>query len=237
MKTLVDLTDLFPMKFDVERMQAELSALESLKWIDHYDRKISNGWASLLLSSRDGTTDQRASMKPGTYGRFQRTPLVDRLPYFRAILDAFQCPIGRVRISKMLPHTFIGAHRDIGREAAGLAFGQVRLHLPIVTNDQVRFVVGGKVFRLFAGRLYYLDFTKLHSVYNDGDGDRIHLILELRVNDFLRRMFPDPTPRERLELLTARYTMPLIWPILKVHFGVKQLFARVPPPVEVCAKS
>jgi hypothetical protein len=164
MKTLIDLTDRFPLRFDVERMREELRTLESLKWIDHYDRKIANGWTSLVLSSRDGTMDKPASQRPGKFGRFQRTPLVDKLPYFRAILDAFPCPFARIRISRTLPHSFIGAHRDIGREAASLAFGQARLHLPIVTNDQVRFVPGGEVFRLLAGRLYYLDFTKLHSV-------------------------------------------------------------------------
>jgi hypothetical protein len=75
-----------------------------------------------------------------------------------------------------------------------------------------------------------------HSVYNDGDEDRIHLILDLKVNDFLRRVFPEPTPRERMEMLAARCTMPLLWPFFKIHFSLKQMFARVPPPVEAVAK-
>jgi hypothetical protein len=225
------------MKFDVGRLQEELRSLEGTAWIDHYDRKISNGWTTILLRSRDGTMDGPDSMRPGKFERFRYTPILERLPYFREVLDAFKCPMARARISKMLPHTFIGAHRDIGREAASLAFNQVRLHLPIVTNDKVRFVVGGEEFRLLPGRLYYLDFTKLHSVYNDGDADRVHLIVELQVNDFLRQLFPEPTARERLAMWTACWTMPVVWPFFRVHFGVKQLLARVPQPVEAGAKT
>ena len=125
----------------------------------------------------------------------------------------------------------------VGLGSASLAFGQVRLHLPIVTNDQVRLVVGGEVFRLLTGRLYYLDFTKLHSVYNDGEEERIHLILDLKVNDFLRRVFPEPTPHERLEMLAARCTMPLIWPFFRIHFSLKRLFARAPLPATERAES
>jgi hypothetical protein len=216
------------MDFDVERMKWELQALESPTWIDHYDRKISNGWTTILLNSRDGTMSTPDSMRPGRYGQFKRTPILEVLPSFREVLDAFQCPMGRVRISKLLPHSFIGAHRDIGREAAGIAFNQVRLHLPITTNEKVTFQVGSQTFRLRAGRLYYLNFTKLHSVRNDGDEARIHLILELKVNDWLRRLFPALTRAEQVERFLLRWTMPLVWPFLQAKFCLKQYLAKVP---------
>jgi hypothetical protein len=227
-KTVLDLTDRFPMRFDVERLRDELRALETVTWLDHYDKKISDGWTAIPLVSRDGSMNAADAQRVGRLGRYQRTPITERLPYYRTVLDAFQCPQGRVRISRLLPRAVIRPHRDICREAANIAFGQVRLHLPIVTNDRVVFRVGGEELRLLPGRLYYIDFTKLHSVRNDGTEPRIHLILDLQVNDFLRRVFPQPSRGERVERLILRHTLPLVWPFFRIHFALKQLFLTAP---------
>ena len=109
MQAMIDLTDHFPMRFNVDRMRQELDDLENSPWVEHYDRKISNGWTTLLLSSRDGTMDRPDSMRPSWKSQFKRTSLLDHLPYFNEILDAFQCPTLRVRVSKLLPHSFSGS--------------------------------------------------------------------------------------------------------------------------------
>lgn len=228
MKTMIDLTDRFPMPFDVERMKEELRSLEAENWLAHYDKKISNGWNAIPLVSRDGSMGGADAQRVGRFGRYRRTPIVEHLPYFRSILDAFPCPQGRVRISKLLPGAIIRPHRDICREAASIAFDQVRLHLPIVTNDRAILKVGRDELNLRPGRLYYVDFTRLHSVTNGGAEPRIHLILDLRVNDFLARLFPEPTPGERVERFLVRNTLPLIWPLFRVHFALKQWFQAAP---------
>src|SRR5262245_33004430 len=105
MKTMLDLTDRFPMRFDVERMKEELGLLEGASWLAHYDTKISNGWTAIPLVSQHGSLAGPDSQRAGPYVRYRRTPVVEGLPYFRAILDAFDCPQGRVRISKLLPHS------------------------------------------------------------------------------------------------------------------------------------
>jgi hypothetical protein len=229
MKTLLDLTDRFPMRFDVEQLKEEVRSLESTAWLSHYDGSISNGWTAIPLVSRDGAMDDPNAQRVGRFGLYRRTPIVKSLPYFRAVLDAFECPQGRVRISRLQPGAVIRAHRDIGREAASVAFGQVRLHLPIVTNDGVTFLVGGERLRLLPGRLYYVDFTRLHSVRNDGRTARIHLILDLQMNDFLRRVFPEPSRREQVEWFLVRHTLPLVWPFFWVHFVLKQYFEAALP--------
>jgi hypothetical protein len=226
---MLDLTDRFPMRFDVERLKEEVRSLETATWLNHYDKSISNGWTAIPLVSRDGTMDDSNAQRVGRFGRYRRTPIIQSLPYFRAVLDAFECPQGRVRISRLQPGAVIRAHRDIGHEAASIAFGQVRLHLPIVTNDGVAFLVGGERLRLLPGRLYYVDFTRLHSVRNDGRTARIHLILDLQMNDFLRRMFPDPSRREQVERFLVRHTLPLVWPFFRVHFALKQYFQAALP--------
>ena len=64
-----------------------------------------------------------------------------------------------------------------------------------------------------AGRLYYVDFAKTHSVRNDGDATRVHLFLELRMNDWLRNIFPEFTLIERLDMASQRIYMPAFWKV------------------------
>jgi hypothetical protein len=92
-----------------------------------------------------------------------------------------------------------------------LAFGQVRLHVPIITNDRVIFRVGGEEIRMLPGQVYYANFAKRHSVRNDGGEARLHLVMDLQVNDWLAQYFPPLTLRERFENSFARATWPTYW--------------------------
>jgi len=53
-----------------------------------------------------------------------------------------------------------------------------RVHLPIVTNDDVEFTVGGETMNLPEGALFEINNRRMHSVDNKGGADRIHLILD-----------------------------------------------------------
>ena len=53
-----------------------------------------------------------------------------------------------------------------------------RVHLPIVTNDEVWFSVGSETINLREGQLYEINNRRLHSVENKGSDDRVHLILD-----------------------------------------------------------
>jgi quercetin dioxygenase-like cupin family protein len=53
-----------------------------------------------------------------------------------------------------------------------------RVHLPIVTNNEVWFTVGGETINMREGELYEINNRRMHSVRNEGSADRIHLILD-----------------------------------------------------------
>ena len=53
-----------------------------------------------------------------------------------------------------------------------------RVHLPIVTNDQVLFTVGNETRNLREGQLVEINNRRFHSVQNNGPEDRVHLILD-----------------------------------------------------------
>jgi hypothetical protein len=218
MKTWLDLTDACPFKFDVEKMRADVATLEKEGWLTHYDPTLSRKWRAILLVSKHGDTTGPESQRPSwDFTEFKRTPYVEKLPYFKYILDSFVCPQGRVRILKLAPGAGIDMHRDINAEVGCLAFNQVRLHVPIHTNDKVTFFVGGEKIKMQPGRFYYVNFSKKHYVRNDGDTDRLHLVMDLKVNDWLRKFFPKTTLWEKFEYLVARATWPTYWKILRVY--------------------
>jgi hypothetical protein len=222
-----DLTDRFPMKIDLERLRAELATLEGGQWLSHYDKALADGWTTIPLATHDGSADNEESQRIGEFGKYRTTKYVDQLPYFKTVLDAFGCPFGRVRIMKLMPGSIIREHRDTFDEVSDYAFNQVRLHIPIVTNDKVVFNVDGKPIKMEAGRLYYVNFSKKHYVRNDGTEARTHLVLDLKVNDSLRKIFPPVTPVQRIEMAWARTMLPiLLWTPMRLKREWGQAFWR-----------
>jgi hypothetical protein len=58
-----------------------------------------------------------------------------------------------------------------------------RIHIPIVTNEKCFFTVGDEIKNLQVGEIWGINNGfKLHSVSNDGDEDRIHLIVDWKPN-------------------------------------------------------
>lgn len=53
-----------------------------------------------------------------------------------------------------------------------------RVHVPLETHPDVRFIVEGEAVKLEVGQAYELDNMRLHSVYNASPYRRIHLIVD-----------------------------------------------------------
>lgn len=88
----------------------------------------------------------------------------------------------------------LSRHADITDRAAGPELGQVaRLHIPIFTNDKVRFLSwderGEKIeHHLPEGSLWYLDTRKPHSVLNEGNSVRVHLVVDVVCNETTKQL-------------------------------------------------
>jgi len=73
----------------------------------------------------------------------------------------------------------VNIHRDMGGELT-TPVKNPRIHLPIITNDSVIFDIDGERKVMKAGELWEINNLELHSVYNNGKEDRIHLILDYK---------------------------------------------------------
>lgn len=80
----------------------------------------------------------------------------------------------RVQLAELPPGAVITPHRDIG--ILSLIH---RMHVPLVTHEQVSFIINGQRFFLAEGNLYDLNNAVVHSVENKSDVMRVHLMIDM----------------------------------------------------------
>jgi len=80
----------------------------------------------------------------------------------------------RIMLAKLPAHGEISKHID---RAPAAQFPH-KIHVPLFTNPQCHFHVGGHSFHMETGKAYEVNNNDLHWVTNEGDTDRIHLIFE-----------------------------------------------------------
>jgi len=66
-----------------------------------------------------------------------------------------------------------------------------RLHVPLVTHDDVEFVIGGGAFHLAPDRLYDLNNVVTHAVYNRSNVMRVHLLVDMMPHTIGRARYFD----------------------------------------------
>lgn len=175
----------FDLTYDAFLLAQELEKALNDNWISHYNTKDYHGeWKSISLRSASGSsTDIYAN-----YGSepFKDTPLLAELPYVKSILADWKCEKEAVRFLALYPGSEIKPHKDLG---CSYQDGNFRLHIPILTSDQVSFVVDQQNYQLDPGTCWYMDFSKIHYVKNDGDTVRVHLVVDCLRNKWTDELF------------------------------------------------
>lgn len=174
--------------FDPKLLARDLASLSSATWVSHYVRQNYEGdWSVLPLRAPAGETHPiRMINAHPTCHEFVDTPLLDASPYLREVIDTFRAPLRTVRLMRLAAGSMIKEHEDMD-----LSFeeGTVRLHIPVVTNDGVEFMLNRTRVMLEAGSCWYLRLRDPHSVANRGTEDRVHLVIDADVNDWIGAIF------------------------------------------------
>lgn len=176
-----------PLQFDPQRLLEDLARIGADEWTPHFNtNQYEGGWSGVALRSVKGA---RLSLypDPAAEGQFAPTEVLERCPYFQEVLAAFACPLESVRLLRLQPGSVIREHRDY---KLGLADGVLRVHVPVLTNPEVEFMLQGRRIEMRPGEAWYLDFNLPHSVANRGQTDRIHLVLDGIVDDWVATVFP-----------------------------------------------
>jgi quercetin dioxygenase-like cupin family protein len=170
-----------PIVAAVEPLLADLASIPAGAWVPHFNTQQYDGdWSGVPLRIAEGSP--LALYPDPTSDRYTDTELLERCPAVRSVLAQLECPLQTVRLLRLGPGAEIREHRD---HRLGYADGEVRLHLPITSGPDVTFWVDGEVVPLAEGELWYLDLSRMHRVVNAGDSDRVHLVVDCVVDDWL----------------------------------------------------
>jgi hypothetical protein len=177
-----------PLSFDPALLARDLERHVGGAWTRHFVKQNYDGdWSVIPLRAPAGETHPtRMIYSDPTARSFVDTRFLDGCDYFRHVLDQFRCTLRAARLMRLGAGSLIKEHTDLD-----LSFedGTVRVHVPVVTNDQVDFRLNGVRVVLCGGSAWYLRLSDPHSVANRGTADRVHMVIDAEVNPWVEALF------------------------------------------------
>jgi quercetin dioxygenase-like cupin family protein len=186
----------FPKEFDVIRLKSDLQKIIKSNWVDHYNQNDYVGkWTSIALMSSDGKSDNIYAFDANST-EIKNTEILESCLYFKEILDEFQFKKTAVRLLSLAAGAEIKPHSD---HCLGYEDGYFRLHIPIITNSEVEFILDNQRLQMNEGECWYINANFTHAVANRGTEDRIHLVIDGIRNDWSDELFFKEATKNQFE--------------------------------------
>jgi quercetin dioxygenase-like cupin family protein len=169
-----------PLPFDAKLIQKELLNVEG-NWQPHFNTSFYEGaWDVISLRSPGG--DGKVII-PDLNGKVEYldTLHMQHFPSVLKILSGLHCPIMAVRFLNLKAGAVIKEHSD---KLLSFEKGEARLHFPVFTNPDVEFYIESGRVIMQEGQCWYINANLRHKVSNNGSTDRVHLLVDCRVNDW-----------------------------------------------------
>lgn len=173
-----------PLRFDAAKICGDVEKLDAIEWVHHYVKQNYLGTWSVIPLRAPATASHPVMMiyADPTSDSYVDTSFLDHVPSIRDALAIFQCQLRSVRLMKLTAGSMIKEHSDMQLSAED---GCARLHIPIRTNADVNFMLNGSRVVMEEGECWYLRLSDPHSVVNGGTSDRIHLVVDAVIDDWL----------------------------------------------------
>ena len=176
-----------PFSVNSNKLLSDLDICLNRPWKEHYNQQdFSGNWQVISLRSQTGSSED--VMAHNSNISFNDTPLLKECLYFKCLLSAMHFEKESVRLLRLAPGSIVKEHRDQG---LAYKFDCFRLHIPIVTDACVEFMVGGTPIEMKQGECWYVDFDLPHSVYNKSDKDRVHMVIDGKRNAWTDELFAE----------------------------------------------
>lgn len=186
-------------------------------WADHYSTyNVGKTWTAVAVRGFGGLTDfiEKPREMPRAWKQenpdklewqLADTPLRAQLPELEPLIALVPGVKHRIRLMRLAAKTgLLERHADIVDPDCGTEAGQtLRIHLPLQTNKAVAFESWGQRGEHFfahmaEGEAWYLDTRKPHRARNQGDSDRVHLVMDVESCPELVAMLSDNPPEATL---------------------------------------
>lgn len=169
----------------IKSIQKEIEMLQSNYWELHINRHDYEGkWEVLSLRSPGGGLNTLAEALNNE--TFADTALLDHCPSIRSLLNSLQCEKMAARLLNLQAGAVIKEHTD---KELYFEKGEARLHFPVITNPFVEFYLDNERLSMQEGECWYINANLPHRLANKGSSNRIHLVVDCIVNDWLNGVF------------------------------------------------
>ncbi|MEO8412066.1 MAG: aspartyl/asparaginyl beta-hydroxylase domain-containing protein [Ginsengibacter sp.] len=179
-------------RFDVTQMQQEVCSLAPGLWTPHYNAKHYEGnWTTLPLRSINGNIENGIAVQGSSLQKnmsYKNTILLEKCRYLTSLINSFSCEKMSVRLMNLNAGAIIKEHTD---HDMNFEKGEARFHIPIFTNPDVAFFIEDEKIPLVEGECWYLNLSLKHRVNNFGDTNRIHLVIDCTVNDWIKNLLEE----------------------------------------------
>ncbi|HXK21104.1 MAG TPA: aspartyl/asparaginyl beta-hydroxylase domain-containing protein [Myxococcota bacterium] len=176
------------LRFDADALAADVARIGPEEWIPHFNvHHHDGGWSGVALRAPGGDAT-KIYPDPDAPLAYAATSVLARCPAAQVALAALRCPVGSARFLRLAPGSRIREHRDYD---LAFADGEIRLHIPVTTDPEVEFVLAGERIDLRAGECWYLDVNQRHRVENRSERERVHLVVDCAVDEWLAAQLPD----------------------------------------------
>lgn len=114
-------------------------------------------------------------VSPTTLPKFEEFSSVLQ-PFIDLISERFEHKgwVARCMLAKLRAGGRIELHEDLGMSLRHSR----RVHVPVITNANVRLTVGDESLHMQAGEIWEINNTRRHGAENPGPGYRVHLIID-----------------------------------------------------------
>jgi Aspartyl/Asparaginyl beta-hydroxylase len=171
-----------PLEFDPAPLQADVAALPAEDWVPHFNTSYYEGdWSGVALRAIGGAA-RVLYPDPSPTDPWEDTEILGYCPALAAAVAAFECEKLSVRLLRLGPGASVREHTD---HNLGYEDGEVRFHVPVLTNAGAVFELEGRPIEMLPGESWYVDFNLRHRVANGGAEPRVHLVLDCVVNDWV----------------------------------------------------
>ena len=186
----------FPLYFDTNLLKNDINKVLSTNWIKHYNTNDYEGdWSSIALMSQGGKSENIYAL-PSNNDEVTFTEILDACQYFKEVINQFKFQKTSVRLLRLSVGAEIKPHKDY---CLGYEDGCFRIHIPVITNDEVEFILDNKRLIMKEGECWYINANFTHSVANRGTNDRIHLVIDGIRNEWTDVLFFKNAKKEGFE--------------------------------------